>query len=234
MPETFDIVGLKTQLDEYGFVTIPNVISAADANLMAERVMEIMSRQPDSGDLDCHLPSLLEHVIDAEESDLFTSAVTIPAYLELARLTVGEGFQSAGEAMRWTKPGWGGQPLHADGPAGVFARAGLPAPGQWPVINSLLMLSEFTRENGGTLLMPFSHHSGRLPRPEGRQVQVIWSRPKEISWHNRHLYRLDLARRWRQYHQGPASDRRVDRLSRNLARTWDGWRPLAINETHRA
>ena len=48
MPETFDIVGLKAQLDEYGFVKIPNVISAADANLMAERVMEIMSRQPDS------------------------------------------------------------------------------------------------------------------------------------------------------------------------------------------
>ena len=107
MPETFDIVGLKAQLDEYGFVTIPNVISAADANLMAERVMEIMSRQPDSGDLDCHLPSLLEHVIDAEESDLFTSAVTIPAYLELARLTVGEGFQSAGEAMRWDQAGMG-------------------------------------------------------------------------------------------------------------------------------
>ena len=77
---------------------------------------------------------------------------------------MGEGFQSAGEAMRWTKPGWGGQPLHADGPAGIFARSGHPAPGQWPVINSLLMLSEFTRENGGTLLMPFSHHSRLLPR----------------------------------------------------------------------
>ena len=164
MAANIDLESLKTELDEYGFVTIPNVISSLDADLMAKRVVDIMSRQPDSGELDNHLPSLLEHVMDTDESDLFFSAVTIPVYLELARHAVGEGFQSAGEAMRWTKPGWAGQPLHADGPAGIFARSGHPAPGQWPVINSLLMLSKFSRENGGTLLMPFSHHSRLLPR----------------------------------------------------------------------
>lgn len=160
-----DLDSLKTELDEYGFVVIPNVISPRDADLMAKRVVHLMSGQPDAHELDCHLPSLLEHVVDTDESELFFSAVTIPIYLELARHAVGEGFQSAGEAMRWTKPGWAGQPLHADGPAGIFARSGHPAPGQWPVINSLLMLSEFTRENGGTVLMPFSHHSRLLPRP---------------------------------------------------------------------
>ena len=129
MAANIDLESLKTELDEYGFVTIPNVISSLDADLMAKRVVDIMSRQPDSGELDNHLPSLLEHVMDTKESDLFFSAVTIPVYLELARHAVGEGFQSAGEAMRWTKPGWAGQPLHADGPAGIFARSGHPAPG---------------------------------------------------------------------------------------------------------
>ena len=107
MAANIDLESLKTELDEYGFVTIPNVISSLDADLMAKRVVDIMSRQPDSGELDNHLPSLLEHVMDTDESDLFFSAVTIPVYLELARHAVGEGFQSAGEAMRWTKPRMG-------------------------------------------------------------------------------------------------------------------------------
>ena len=136
-----------------------------------------MSRQPDSGELDCHLPSLLEHVMDTKESDLFFSAVTIPVYLELARLAVGEGFQSAGEAMRWTKPGWGGQPLHADGPAGIFARSGHPAPGQWPVINSLLMLSEFPAKTVARSSCPSAITRGYYP--ERASSIVTWSPPKE-------------------------------------------------------
>ena len=231
MSETSDLAGLKAQLNEYGFVTVPNVISPRDADLMAKRVVDIMSAQPDSDELDCHLPSMLEHVVDTDESDLFFSAVTIPVYLELARHVVGEGFQSAGEAMRWTKPGWAGQPLHADGPAGIFARSGHPAPGQWPVINSLIMLSEFTRENGGTLLMPFSHHSRLLPRP-GCQVSSP-GRRRRGPRHDRDLHRLYLARRRREYDHRPASHRLVHRLSRGLARAWDGRRPLAVNETQR-
>ena len=85
MAANIDLESLKTELDEYGFVTIPNVISPSDADLMAKRVVDIMSRQPDSGELDNHLPSLLEHVMDTKESDLFFSAVTIPVYLELAQ-----------------------------------------------------------------------------------------------------------------------------------------------------
>jgi ectoine hydroxylase-related dioxygenase (phytanoyl-CoA dioxygenase family) len=34
------------------------------------------------------------------------------------------------------------------------------------MVNCIWMLTEFTRENGATQLVPFSHRSGRLPRPE--------------------------------------------------------------------
>ncbi len=158
-----DLEELKVELDEYGFVIIPDVIPKDHVQRLTDRAMEAMSRQPDFAErLEFSLPSMLEHMLDSDDLDLFISAVTIPVYLELARHTVGEKFHSAGEAMRWVKPGYGGQKFHADAP---LVKGEPASPGVWPIINSLLMLSEFTRENGGTVILPFSHHSRRLPRP---------------------------------------------------------------------
>ena len=39
-----------------------------------------------------------------------------------------------------------------------------PLPATCFVLNSVYMLTDFTRDNGATLLLPFSHHSRRRPR----------------------------------------------------------------------
>ena len=45
-----DIETLKTELDEYGFVLIPDLIPVSDARHMANRLMEIMDQTFDSPD----------------------------------------------------------------------------------------------------------------------------------------------------------------------------------------
>src|SRR5262245_42532068 len=89
-----DLDELKTELDEYGFVVVPNIFTSADASRMAGRVREVLCRQPDVDRPDQTLRGVLNY-IEADDPllDLFIAAATIPVYLELARHLLGDGFQ---------------------------------------------------------------------------------------------------------------------------------------------
>jgi ectoine hydroxylase-related dioxygenase (phytanoyl-CoA dioxygenase family) len=157
----FDMEELKAELDEYGFVVLHSLLPAEQAEQMAARLMATMSRQPDS-----HvLYQNLRGVFNYDDEDTFVPLVTHPVYLELARHMVGEGMQMAEVGAVWNKPGAPAGGLHADVPVGWFASCGRPIPEACFMVNCIWMLTQFTRENGATRLMPFSHHSRRVPRP---------------------------------------------------------------------
>jgi len=84
--------------------------------------------------------------------------------MKLAHHILGDDFQMAEAGCRWLKPGSPGQNLHADVPMSWFGKQGLPIPNMCFMLNCMWMLTGFTRDNGATLLLPFSHHSRRLPR----------------------------------------------------------------------
>ncbi len=157
-----NIEELKRELDEYGFVIIHNLISPAEAGRMAERLMEIMGRQADAD----KLIQNLRNVLNNDDQDIFVPLVTNPVYLELARHLLGPDFQLAEVGGLWIKPGAPAPSFHADVPVGWFPQSGLPVPDTCFITNSLWMLTDFSRENGGTQLIPFSHHSRRAPRPD--------------------------------------------------------------------
>ena len=46
-----------------------------------------------------------------------------------------------------------------------FPQSGLPVPDACFIVNSIWMLTDFSRENGATQLIPYTHHSRRVPRP---------------------------------------------------------------------
>ena len=156
----FDLDELKAELDEYGFVVLPNLLPAAQVQQMADRLVEIMNRQPDAA----KRYQNLRGVFNYDDQDTFVPLVTNPVYLELARHLVGEGMQMAEVGAVWNKPGAPAGGFHADVPAGWFARSGRPVPDVCFMVNCIWMLTEFTRDNGGTLLLPFSQHSHRIPR----------------------------------------------------------------------
>ena len=155
-----DIEQLKGELDECGFVIIPNLISTAEANRMAERLMEIMGQQADADKLVQNLRAVSNH----DDQDIFVPPITNPAYLELARHLLGPDFQLAEVGGLWIKPGAPAQSFHADVPVGWFPQSGLPVPDACFVVNSIWMLTDFSLENGATQLIPYTHHSRRVPR----------------------------------------------------------------------
>ena len=156
-----DIEQLKGELDECGFVIIHNLISTAEANRMAKRLMEIMGQQSDADKLVQNQRAVFNH----DDQDIFVPLVTNPVYLELARHLLGPDFQLAEVGGLWIKPGAPAPSFHADVPVGWFPQSGLPVPDACFIVNSLWMLTDFSRENGATQLIPYTHHSRRVPRP---------------------------------------------------------------------
>ena len=69
-----DIEQLKGELDECGFVIIPNLISTAEANRMAKRLMEIMGQQSDADKLVQNQRAVFNH----DDQDIFVPLVTNP------------------------------------------------------------------------------------------------------------------------------------------------------------
>lgn len=166
-----DIETLKTELDEYGFVLIPDLIPSSDAERMAERLMEIMNRIPDSPDFSGaqetsqHLRGVFNY-LHPSEFDLFEQIVANPVLLELADYKLGDGFQLNTVAALWRKPGAPIGKLHADLPMLTRRETPFPSHEVCFLLNCLWMLTDFTVENGATRVMPFSHHAGIPPRAD--------------------------------------------------------------------
>src|SRR5690349_6848188 len=103
---------LRTELEEYGFVVVHDLLPKADAARVEKRVLEIMRRQPDADKPDPHLRGLFNH-LEPDDYPLFAPLVSQPIGLELARRLLGEGFQMTEVAGRWRKPGAAAGPVHA-------------------------------------------------------------------------------------------------------------------------
>ena len=159
-----DVAAIKTELDEYGFVVIPNLIPRDDAERMAERFKELMSGQPDADQPDQCLRAVFNY-LDPGEYDQFQVLLAHPLCLELAHLVLGEGFQLPEASALWRKPGAPAGPLHVGAGTGWMAKTGLPLAEICFVLTFSWLLNDLTKDNGGRFYMPFSHHSRRVPRP---------------------------------------------------------------------
>jgi hypothetical protein len=154
---------LKIELEECGFVVVPELIPRADALRAEKRVREIMSRQPDADKVDQHLPGLFNH-IEPQDDALFLPLVTQPVCLKLAKALLGEGFQMTEVGCRWRKPGAPAGPVRITRPLDSISRAGLPMPNVCFVLAFSWILNDLTRDMGGSYYLPFSHHAPKGPR----------------------------------------------------------------------
>jgi len=167
-----DLETLKAELNTYGIVIIPDLISPADAEAAAHRITEIMRRQPDATELDQHLSNVLDF-LDPSDYPLFAKLLAHPVCLDLARVLLGDGFQLTQPGTRWRKPGCGPGPVHITSPINQFTQAGLPIPNTCFVVPFSWNLADLTQEMGATFYMPFSHLSARTPAADmGRKYAV--------------------------------------------------------------
>lgn len=172
-----DLEMLKAELDTYGIVIIPDLISREEAETAAQRITKVMRRQPDAAELDQHCSNVLD-LLEPSDYPLFAKLLAHPVCLELSKHLLGDGFQLTQPGSRWRKPGCPPGPIHITSPINQFPRSGLPIPNTCFVVPFSWNLNDLTPEMGATFYLPFSQFSPRFPSPGmGRKYAVAGEGP---------------------------------------------------------
>jgi ectoine hydroxylase-related dioxygenase (phytanoyl-CoA dioxygenase family) len=162
----------KRNLDIYGFVLIPNLISTSDAERAANAVVQVMKQRPDAAQADQHISNIMDLLLESDYS-VFAKMLAHPVCLEIAKHVLGEGVQLTEPGARWKKPGSTAGPMHPSAPLARFAEWGLPVPNNSFVLAFSWMLNDLKADMGATAYIPFSHLSPHYGGPEdGRQYAI--------------------------------------------------------------
>jgi hypothetical protein len=156
-----DIKSHHDQLDELGYVILPDLMSTELLNGLRSRVEELFAEEGEDAGAEFKQEAGARRLANlVNKGTIFQKALAYPSVLELVRHVLGEGFKLSSLNARSANPHNARcQPLHCD-------MGGVPdAAGYW-VCNSVWMLDDFTLDNGSLRVVPRSHHSRRLPQDE--------------------------------------------------------------------
>jgi ectoine hydroxylase-related dioxygenase (phytanoyl-CoA dioxygenase family) len=158
-----DVELMKVELDEIGFVVVEGLIPRSESLAIATTLMD---RVPWEG------RKAVFSNLDYESWGPLLELVSNPTVLELAESQLGPGFKMNGDVGRTTatpsRTNFTPDPFHADVPlSGWFTENRRPFPENCPCVQTIWALTDFSKENGATEIVPFSHRSGRMPREDG-------------------------------------------------------------------
>ena len=145
----------KRALDENGFLRLENLMTSEEVEAFVHRLDELAEIEGDDAGKEVHQEQgtiRLSNLIDKDP--IFEKCVTSPRLLAAIRHVLGDEFKSSSLNSRAALPGYGRQGLHADWGGAVI-------PGDYFVCNSIWILSDFTRQNGATRVVPGSHRCGK-------------------------------------------------------------------------
>ncbi len=140
----------KKQLDEQGFFTVENVLSAAELAGMRAEFERIHGAEREQGGHEVHVEPGARRLSNIfNKTAAFDRCLEIPEVLAASAYLLGE-IKVHGANLRDPVKGHGQQDLHVDVPK-KFAD-------DWWVLNAMLMLDDMTLDNGPTRVIPGSHH----------------------------------------------------------------------------
>ena len=146
----------RAQLDADGFLPLPGVLSAAQLQVIRDRLGELSAAEGDQAGIEVHQEEGTDRLADLVNKDpVFEVCFTSPRVLAAVAHVLGD-FTLSSLNSRAALPGAGHQRLHTDWGEPVLA-------GDYQVCNSIWLIDDFTPGNGPTRLVPGSHRSGRLP-----------------------------------------------------------------------
>ena len=146
----------KRTLDDEGYLRLENVMTPEEVTAFAHRLDELAEIEGEDAGKEVHQESgtvRLSNLIDKDP--MFETCISCPRVLAAIRHVLGNEFKSSSLNSRAALPGHGRQGLHADW-------SGAVEPGDYYVCNSIWLLSDFTRENGATRVVPKSHRNGKV------------------------------------------------------------------------
>lgn len=164
----------RKQLDEAGFVLLPDYMSAqflAEVRQALDAVYETEGERAGSEFKSEPHTRRLANLVD--KGEVFRRVVSDAGILEYIAAVIPETFKLSSLNARAPQPesDWV-QPLHCDAAAIPDER------GNW-VCNVIWILDDFTAENGATRLIPGSHKWGKLPQEV--MADPMAAHPQEIQ-----------------------------------------------------
>lgn len=148
----------RFHLDERGYLPLEGVLNDAQVRFLRARFDELVEIEGHAAGKEVHQEegtNRLSNLVD--KGPEFEVCISHPKVLAAMRHVLGSKFRLSSLNGRAALPGQGLQALHADWREGV-------EPGDYYVCNSIWLLSDFTRENGATRVVPGSHRSRQHPR----------------------------------------------------------------------
>jgi ectoine hydroxylase-related dioxygenase (phytanoyl-CoA dioxygenase family) len=188
-------------LDEQGYAVLPGRLSMDEVTRRREHLDRLAQREETEGGSVVREPGLAQRIDDViDKDDLFDDCVLDTALLQAVHHVLGE-FRFGSMVSRAALPGSGHQALHAD-------YQGTVERGDWRMVNSALLLDDFTELTGATRIVPGSHLSGDRPEnvmddpkePHPDQKLVIAPAGSRMlfnahAWHSGSLNKSDGLRR---------------------------------------
>ena len=145
------------QLDDKGFLPLPNLLSTGQVTAIRQRITEITAVVGEGAGTEFRQEAGTERLSNLIDKDpIFDICFTHPRVLAAMNHVLNLDFKLSSLNSRASLPGEGLQALRADWGGGVD-------PGDFQVCNSIWLLVDFTPENGATRIVPGSHNSGKHP-----------------------------------------------------------------------
>ena len=152
----------RQQLDEVGYLVMPDFMDAAMLAEMRARVEALYAEEGERAGREFkNEPGALRLANCVDKGTVFELAIAMPEVLEAVGAVLGPEFKLSSLNVRTALPHNGvSQPLHCD-------MAAIPDEKGYWVCNCIWMLDDFTLENGPTRAVPGTHLLKRLPdRPK--------------------------------------------------------------------
>ena len=165
----FSTAAQREQLDEIGYVVLPDFMSDELLRGLRARVEELFAEEGAAAGAEFKQEEGARRLANlVNKGAIFRQVFADPRLLELMRHVLGDDLKLSSLNARSANPGNGpakspgsakstAQPLHCDMGAVADER------GYW-VCNSVWLLDDFTRENGALRAVPGSHRWQRLPQ----------------------------------------------------------------------
>lgn len=162
---TTDWNRLRADLDEFGYCLVKDALDASEVDSIRARVLDQAAGETasgfairDGGPIGATSPAPNQRLLNLlDKGEEFWGLLMHPIYDELVRPLLGESPISSSVTANIANPGGEPMPLHSDqGYVDIAIEDAV-------VCNTMWMLSDFTAENGGTYLVPRSHHRNRYP-----------------------------------------------------------------------
>jgi hypothetical protein len=184
----------RRQLDDLGYLVLPDFVPATMLEEMRERVEALWAEEGDDAGTEFRLEPGTRRLANlVDKGDVFARMIVMLGILECIEAVIGPDYKLSSLNARSTNPhNPEAQPWHVD--AGAIA----DERGYW-VCNTIWMLDDFTPDNGATRMIPRSHTWGRLPEAGNKDTlpdeQLVTGRAGSVVVMNTHMWHAGTGNR---------------------------------------